>query len=163
MRESSTAAHVFILFTLIVGLLVAVYPIPHEAAVIRPELVCLLVIFWVTSLPQYMGIFYAWCIGLLQDIVEGAVWGAHAMALAVVAYICIMAYQRIKNYAVMHQTMWVFVLVGFHQVLVNWIQSMASYHGTTFDLLVSTAMSAIFWPVVYITINRLLDLYRLRL
>lgn len=161
MQNSPRLTHGLILFTVLFGLLFAVFPLPEQASALRPEFICLLVIYWVTNMPQYVGIFYAWCIGLFQDMVEGTVWGAHAMALAIVAYICIMAYQRIKNYSVWHQTMWVFVLVGFHQVIVNWVQSMASYHSDTLCLIISTLVSAVFWPVVYLSISRIRSLYRL--
>lgn len=163
MRHSPYLIHGVILGSIFLGLVFAVFPLPVKAGALRPEFICLLCIFWVTNMPQYVGIFYAWCIGLMQDIVEGTVWGAHAMALAIVAYICIMAYQRIKNYSIWHQALWIFVLVGFHQVIVNWIQSMAGYHNDTVSLLVSTAISAVFWPLVFVLISKLLSLYRIPL
>lgn len=161
-RTDPLVVQSMVIGSILLGLLIAVYPISPELSSIRPEIICLLVIYWVTNLPQHVGIVYAWCIGFFQDIVEGTVWGAHAMALAIVAYICVMAYQRIKNYSVWHQTIWIFVLVGFHQVNVNWIQSMAGYHSSTLCLILSTAVSALCWPLVYFVIRRLQLLYRIQ-
>lgn len=129
---------------------------------LRPELVCLLVIYWVTNLPQYMGVIYAWSVGLAQDVIAGGVWGGHAMALAIVAYICLVSFQRIKNYSVWHQSLWVFILVGLHQVIVNWIQGLLGYRSDPFHVILSTTISAMFWPVLYIGVTRIRFIYRMQ-
>lgn len=142
------------------ALLLAIFPLSGVAQTLRPELVCLLVIYWVIFSPHYFGVFYAWGLGLLQDMVEGVAWGAHAMALAIVAYMCLVAHLRMKNYSIWHQTLWVFVLVGFHQVMVNWIQSLAGYKSTPSDILISTMVSALLWPLVLFVLGRIRRSYR---
>ncbi len=147
--------------TFILAIFVAIYPFSDVFTELRPEFVCLLVIYWVTNVPQNFGVLFAWCVGLIQDVVEGIPWGAHAMALAIVAYVCLVAYQRIKNYSVWHQTLWVFVLVGFHQVIVNWVQGLAGYDTTPKTLLLSAMVSALFWPILFISIMRIRVKHRL--
>lgn len=155
MARSVVRLYSLIAASVALGLLFSVYPLDPGFNSLRPELLCLLVIYWVTNLPLRLGVFFATAIGLLQDIVEGVVWGAHAAALAMVAYVCIRAYQRIKNYSVWHQALWIFVFVGIHQVIVNWFQGMAGYRQPPIDLLISTAISALFWPLIYLGINRI--------
>lgn len=159
--KSKRGLYVLVFMSCVVALFVAIYPMSVNFAELRPELICLLVIYWITSTPQYFGVFFAWCIGLLQDVIEGTVWGAHALALAIVAYICMAAYRRMKNYSVWHQTLWVFVLVGFHQVITNWVQSLAGYEATTKVLVLSSVVSALFWPLLCVTLFRLRLKYRL--
>lgn len=155
MAHSVLRIYTLVGISVALGLLVSVYPLDPSFNSLRPEVLCLLVIYWVTHLPLRLGIFFAAAIGLLQDIVEGAVWGAHATGLAIVAYVCIRAYQRIKNYSVWHQALWIFVFVGIHQVLVNWFQGVAGYRQLPVDLVISTAISALFWPLVYLGVNRI--------
>lgn len=143
-----------------IALLIAIYPLSTGYSGLRPEFVCLLVIYWLISAPQYFGVFFSWMIGMAQDLIEGIVWGGHALALSIVAYICMVAYQRIKSYSLWHQTLWVFVLVGFHQVTVNWIQGLAGYRATPADLILSTIVSALFWPPLYLGMGRLRLRYR---
>jgi len=146
--------------SLVAGIFVSIFPLPASVSGLRPELLCLLVVYWVTTAPQYFGVFFAWMVGMVQDVVEGVTWGGHASALAIVAYICLVAYQRIKNYSVWHQTLWVFVLVGFHQVMVNWVQGLAGYRATPMELILSTSVSALFWPALFYCITRIRHIYR---
>jgi len=156
----SATLYWFMVLSVSVGMFAAVFPFSPNYSVLRPELLCLLVIYWVSQTPQYAGVLFAWSVGIAQDVIEGITWGGHAMALAIVAYICIVAHQRIKNYSVWHQTLWVFVLVGFHQVMVNWMQSLAGYKSAPLGLIISTAVSALFWPLLYLLLTRMRLNYR---
>lgn len=161
MQNSSAPLFTLVVLSCLVALLVAVFPLPYGYASLRPEMVCLLVLYWVMYAPEHVGVFMAFAIGLLQDVVEGTVWGAHALALTVLAYICLVSYQRIRSYSLWHQTLWVFVLVGTHQVLVNWVQGLAGYHAGVSQMLLPTVFSALCWPLVIYTLNQLRRRYRL--
>lgn len=155
MSNSVLRLYTLISLSVMLGLLVSIYPLSPAFNSLRPELLCLLVIYWVTNLPLRLGIFFSASVGLMQDLVEGVVWGAHAAGLAMVAYVCIRAYQRIKNYSVWHQALWIFVFVGIHQIIVNWFQGLAGYRQPPLDLLISTAISALFWPLLHFGFNRI--------
>lgn len=158
---ASLLFHLFICVSVVLSLLFSIYPLSPELSSLRPELLCLLLIYWTSNKPQHIGMMYAWGAGLLQDIVEGSVWGAHGMALAIVAYICIVSHQRIKNYSVWHQSIWVFVLVGVHQVVINWMQGLEGYNSPPLYLVLSTVISALCWPLISIGIGQIRVLYRI--
>lgn len=160
MQGEKSGPWVIMVVSFLVALVVAVYPLSGDFGYLRPELVCMLVIYWIMHSPQHLGLLFAWVVGLIQDVVETGVWGAHAMALTLLAYICLMSYQRIRNYSVWHQSLWVFVLVGTHQVVVNWVQGMAGYRTPVHLLLLPTAMSALLWPVMIFLFLRLRLRYR---
>ncbi len=144
-----------LLTSLLVSVFIAVYPLPESLEYLRPEVTCLVVIYWVMRSPHTLGLIFAFAVGLLLDVVELTVWGAHALALTMLAYICLMSYQRIRNYSVWHQSMWIFVLVGIHQVVVNWVQSLAGYRSPAHLLLLSSVMSALCWPLLVFIYHRL--------
>ena len=153
-------------YTLIMGcylvaLLVAVYPLSYQFSVFRPELVCLLTIYWVTQFPLKIGMGFAAFIGLLQDIIEGSIWGGHMLALTIIAYICLLSYQRIKNYSIWHQSFWMFVLVGIHQIVINWVQGLAGYRSDTPDMVFSITISALCWPLLFSCMSRMRYIYRI--
>lgn len=135
------------------ALLVAIYPFSQPLAWLRPALVCLLVIFWVLWTPRPLGVGAAWLIGLLQDVLEGNVWGAHAVGLAVVAYICLVSYRRLRSYSLSQQTFWVMVFVGVHQLVVNWIQGVGGASVPASHVLGSTLVSALCWPFLVLCMN----------
>ncbi|ACR12378.1 rod shape-determining protein MreD [Teredinibacter turnerae] len=142
------------------GLVFAVLPLTQDFSYLRPELLCLLVIFWVMNSPEQLGMTFGFLVGLLQDVVELGVWGGHAMALTIIAYICLMSYQRIRSYSVWHQSLWVFILVGVHQVVVNWVQGIAGYRTPAHYLVLPTLMTALCWPLVVFFFLRIRHLYR---
>lgn len=141
--------------SLLLASLVAIVPLPLKYFVLRPELVCLLVIYWVINTPQHLGVTFAFFTGLAVDLIEHTVWGAHALGLAVLAYVCLNAYQRIVSYSIWHQTLWVSVLVGVHQVLVSWVQSLNGYQSPMSALVASIIISTLLWPILVLGFLRL--------
>ncbi|MGI1677226.1 MAG: rod shape-determining protein MreD [Cellvibrionaceae bacterium] len=140
-------------FSFFVALLLAVFPLPVTWAWYRPEFVALLVIYWVMALPQNVGVGMAFIVGLLQDIAEYAVLGQHALALVAVAYVCMLSYRRIRNYALWQQSAWVFVLVGLHQLFWNWVHGFDGPAAQSLIFLVPALVSALAWPLVLIVME----------
>jgi len=134
----------------LVALVLAVLPIPDSWAWFRPEFVALLVIYWVLVLPQQVGVGVAFAVGIVQDIVEYSVLGTHALSLVAVAYVCVLAYRRIRNYALWQQSLWVFILVGLHQLFWNWIHNFSGNSAESLIFLVPALVSALIWPFVLI-------------
>lgn len=155
-----TGFYILIFTSFLLAFFVAIFPFSGVVLSLRPELICVLVIYWTITHPQNIGVLCAWGIGLSQDLVEGVTWGAHALALAIVAYICLAAHLRMKNYSIWHQSLWVFVLIGFHQVIVNWVQGLSGYKSTPADILVSTTISALLWPLVLFIMGRIRRTYQ---
>jgi rod shape-determining protein MreD len=146
---------------LLVALLIAIYPLNPAISVYRPEVLCLVVIYWVLHSPHQFGVGVAWFAGLLQDLVEDGVWGGHALALALVAYICLMSYQRLRSYSIGQQTFWIFVFVGIHQLFVNWIQGLDNYGGPARHMAISAMVSAACWPLLVICMRLVQRRYRI--
>jgi len=137
-----------ILLSFALALLLSVYPLPDAWQWFRPEFVALLVIYWVTALPDRIGVGAAFVVGLLQDLVENAVPGQHALALVALSYVCLLSYQRIRNYALWQQSAWVFILIGIHQLFWNWVHSLAGPAAQSLIFLVPALVSALLWPFV---------------
>lgn len=134
----------------LVALILAVFPLPSSWAWFRPEFVALVVIYWVLVLPQQVGVGVAFVAGIIQDIVEFSVLGQHALSLVAVAYVCGLAYQRIRNYALWQQSLWVFILVGLHQLFWNWIHNFSGIAAESLIFLVPALVSALIWPFVLV-------------
>lgn len=143
------------------AMLFAIVPLRPEYQMLRPELVCLVVIYWVVCVPQHLGVSFAAIIGLFQGLLEQLVFGAHTLALAIVAYIVVISYQRIKNYSLWHQTFWVSILIGLHQIIVNWLYSLMGYGEVLTPLLLSTLISTLCWPVLMLGMQFIRLRYRL--
>jgi rod shape-determining protein MreD len=152
---------ILIAVSVLLAMLFAIYPLPLSWSNYRPEILCLVIIYWVLHKPEQVGVGFAWLVGMVQDVVEDGVWGGHAVALALVAYICLMSYRRLRIYSLVQQAVWVFVFVGVHQVLVNWIQSLDGYAGQVRYLTISAMATALVWPFLALSLDFVQRRYRL--
>ena len=143
------------------ALLFLVVPLPFESRWWRPELVALLVVFWATFQPQYFGVFSAWLVGLLLDIVSLSPLGLHTLGLMVIAYISYLSYQRVRSYAIWQQAAWVFVLVGIYRLFDNWANSSIGINVDTNTLLLTALITAFLWPLLVVVLEKLIRVFRL--
>ncbi len=144
------------------ALLLAVAVIPLQYVWLRPEFVCLVLLYWTLYTPQHIGVGLAWLAGLLEDLAVGGVWGAHALALAVVALVAQIAYQRLCSYSIWQQCFWIFMLVGVHQLFANWLESLHGVGGPIGLVMLPTVISALCWPLLVMVLHQLRRHYHLQ-
>jgi len=129
-----------------VAFLLAVIEMPSWLIWARPEWVTLVLIYWIVALPQRVGLWTAFSVGLLLDALRGDVIGQNALALLVVGYVCVMVYQRMRNYSLWQQALLVFVLVGLSEMVDRWVGSFSQSNTPSLQFLLSSFCSAIIWP-----------------
>ena len=141
--------------TLVIAILLSVIPLPEWARWARPEWVAMVLIYWVIALPHRIGIGSAFVTGLVLDVVEGSPLGENAFALAIVAYLALILYQRLRMYAFWQQSGIVFVLIGLNQLLCHWVQTLTAKVAPTMLFLLPALVSALLWPTVMLTLRRI--------
>ena len=151
-----------IVLTFVAAGMLAVVPLPAWLLWARPEWVALVLIYWVVALPQRIGVLWAAGVGLLLDLVEGAVLGQNALALAVVAFLGLVLYQRVRLYNLWQQAGVVFMLLGINQLLGQWVQNLTGQGAQTLLFLMPALMGALLWPGVFILLRFLRRYYRVR-
>ena len=140
-----------IIATFVLAALFTVLPLPEWLEAYRPEWVALVVIYWVMALPDRIGLFTAWIVGFFIDVLEGSLLGLNALALALVAYLALSLYQRMRMFTAIQQSSTILILVGIHQLLSFWVLT-ANSENTAPNLIfmVSALSSAIIWPFVFL-------------
>lgn len=144
-----------IISSLLIAFLLTVAPIELSWRSYRPEFVVLLVIYWSMFAPQYFGLVSTWLVGFCLDILEFVPLGYNSMGLLLISYISYLVYQRMRNYVIWHQAVWVFVLVGIFQLFSNWL---GSFIGRTSDnplFLITVLSSALVWPLLVVVMGRI--------
>jgi len=148
--------------TFLLAALLTVLPLPEWMESYRPEWVALVVIYWVMALPERIGLFTAWISGFFLDVVEGSLLGMNALALALVAYLALSLYQRMRMFTAVQQSSTVLILVGIHQLLSFWVLT-ANSQNTAPNLIfmISALSSAIVWPFVFLGLRFLRRTFRI--
>ena len=137
-----------IIGSLIPAFVLSVFPIDPDWRWLRLEFVVLIVIYWLVHEPQYFGLYVAWWVGLLQDIIQLDILGPNALLLSTVAYICQLFYRRIQNYGIWQQSGLIFVLIGVHSFFNHWINGLTDSDVSTPAILVNALITAFLWPLV---------------
>lgn len=150
-----------ILGTFVLAALLTVFPLPAWLEAYRPEWVALVVIYWVMALPDRIGLFTAWIVGFFLDVLEGSLLGLNALALALVAYLALSLYQRMRMFTAIQQSSTILILVGIHQLLAFWVLT-ANSQNTAPNLIfmISALSSAIVWPFVFFGLRYLRRSFR---
>lgn len=160
MVEQEAHGYWVILLTFVLGLVLAVLPLPQWLLWGRPEWLALIVIYWTIAVPDKVGIFTGLVMGLLLDVLEGAVLGQNALALAATAFLASILYQRLRVFSLWQQAAIVFVLVGINQLLCQWVQNLEGAGARSLLFLLPAVSSGLLWPVLLPLLRGLRRRYR---
>lgn len=112
-----------------------------------PDLLALVVAFWSVHQPRKVGIGIAWIMGLLMDAANAVLFGQHALAYAVLAFLAHALHRRILWFGLGQQALHILpllLLCQFVQVGVGMIAG-GTFPGWTFFL--GSFIAAALWPL----------------
>lgn len=79
-----------LLITIVLSFIVAsslsVYPLSQSLSILRPLFMIMVLIFWLLFHPRYVGVFTAFTIGLIADLLTDSHLGQQAFAAVAVAF-----------------------------------------------------------------------------
>ncbi len=145
----------------LVAALLAVVPLPEWLQWARPEWVALTLLYWCLALPHRVGLFTALLLGVLMDALEGAVLGQNAFSLTVLALCALLVYQRLRVFSLWQQCGVVFVIIGLHQLIGQWVQNLEGAGARSLLFLLPALSSALLWPVVLQVLRSVRRYYRI--
>ncbi|MCP5419398.1 MAG: rod shape-determining protein MreD [Gammaproteobacteria bacterium] len=144
-----------ILFSFIVALLLTIIPLPLWVDRIRPDWMCLVLIYWCMALPHRVGVGAGWLMGLLLDAAQGTLLGQHALALAVVGFLTLKTYRRVRVLPLWQQSFTILAFVAVNQFLVFWINGIVGYPAPDFWYLAPALGSMLMWPWIFVILRDL--------
>ena len=139
-------AHWLVWVSVSLAAVLSLLPMPEILATGRPAWVPLVVIFWILALPQHYGLFFAWAVGLVMDVLYGTVFGQGAMAMLFMALAVNQLHRRLKMYPWWQQCFMVLVIVGLYQLTTLWIGNATGRLNPSLLYLLPSVTSALLWP-----------------
>ena len=73
--------------SVVLALLLGLVPLPALLQPVRPYWLALVLAYWVIEEPDKVGLGFAFCIGLVADLLYGGILGEQALRLVVMAFI----------------------------------------------------------------------------
>jgi rod shape-determining protein MreD len=73
--------------SLLAALLLGLLPLPLALQPLRPFWLALVLAYWLIEAPERVGLGFAFCVGLVADVVYGGLLGEQALRLVILAFI----------------------------------------------------------------------------
>jgi len=143
-----------ILLTFLCAWMLMLFPIPYDWYWLKPAWLSLVLIYWIFTLPQNVGMVTAWGVGLVLDILEGGILGRYALAMVVVAFLARLLRYRLKFFPFWQQALAILLIVGSGSVVLFLVQWLTGHPPRTLLYWVPTLVSVLLWPVVYRVLRR---------
>ena len=139
--------------TFAVALVLSVVPVPEWAEQFRPDWVGLVLIYWCMALPHRFGIGTGWMVGLLQDVLYGALMGQYALSRSIIAFIAVKLHLRVRVYPPWQQAIAVLALLAIGQLFVVWVRSIIGKPTLGFHTWTPIIVSMVMWPWIFIILR----------
>ena len=130
-----------------VAMVLMVISLPESVLVFRPDFVALLLIYLCWYHSENIGIFTAFVVGLLVDVLTFGVLGQHALAKVVVAYLAIRFKPGSSRTKAHLQAFAVFALLCAHALVISLTMLYANDGSSSLALWIVPLSSAMLWFV----------------
>ena len=139
----------FVWFSLGIGLLLSVAPMPEFMSVGRPLWLGLVIGYWSLAAPQRVGMTRVWLLGLAADVLYGTPLGQNALVLALIVFMLMSLHQRLRMFPVWQQSLVLLVVFGLAQLVQLWLNTLTGNRPPTLLFLFPALVSALLWPWVF--------------
>ena len=150
MNRKTARTYYVLIGSFVVAIILTIMPIPVQAEPFRPEWILLLVIYWSMTTPRMIGIGSAWVIGLLVDVLRGALLAQHALGFALTAYISIRFHQRVRVYPLHQQALFIAIILLPYMSATLWVYGALGQASDSWTYWAPVLTSAIAWPFISI-------------
>ena len=145
--ESDAPGGLWVLLSLILAMILRILPWSPPLSAFNPDWVALILLFWTLTLPERLGIFRAWLIGLLVDALTARHLGQHALAYSVMAYLSLSGRSSLIVLRKPVQMLWILGLLLLGQTLILWTQPAALAPDFQLSYWYPSLIGALIWPL----------------
>lgn len=147
------------LCSVVMAMCLKVLPLWPALQVWNPDWVLLVLMYWVLSVPYKCGVFNAWIVGIFTDVLTGRPFGQYALVYALISYVCLKFYKRVRHFPLLQQGVFIFGCLLAAQIGVFWIDSIHKPARFQWEFILPTISGTLIWPVAgmllrHIYVNR---------
>ncbi len=143
----------FIALTLLFGMILSVIPLPQSIVWWRPAWVFMILFFWITVAPTYVGVISAFFVGLLVDLLSGTLLGFHALVFSLCAFFLLYFYVKINGLPIWQRTLLLAAMLFTGYLLQTWVYELIGVPIGFWHFLLPTLTSSLLWPWIYLLLR----------
>lgn len=130
-----------------------VYPLNPSIATLRPMVMIMVLIFWLLFQPRYVGIFTAFTIGIIADLLMDTHLGQQAFSAVVVALVIKITSIYVRQLNTL--SAWLIASLGLIVFQISlWVLQMFIQNVFIAQSALSLLMSIISWPLVLLVLRK---------
>ena len=142
-----------VILSFVVASSLNVYPLSPTMATLRPMVMIMVLIFWLLFQPRYIGVFSAFTIGLIADLLLDTRLGQQAFAAVVVALVIKISSIYIRQ--LNSTSAWLMAtvaLIAFQLSL--WLLQVITQNVFVVQSGLSILMSILSWPLILLSLRK---------
>ncbi len=137
-------------------------PLPESLVNFKPQWFVLTFIYWNLAIPHRIGVLITIGLGLVLDVLEGSVFGRHAISLLFVHFFCAAGYQRFRVFTTLQQCLLIFGVTGIYLIIYYWLGTFVNPNEKDIAFFGSAISSAIVWPIVFTALRFFRRRYKIK-
>lgn len=153
---------VLISITLFIGLILMIFPLPNAVVWYRPEWTLMILLFWLTSIPDRVGIVAAWFVGMLVDLSLGTTLGLHALIYTLVAYFVLKFHMVMRGFSMSQKTLLILLMTSFCLAVQYWAVAHPNMTSSVWKYWSPILTTSLFWPWTFLLLRAYQAHFRIR-
>lgn len=142
-----------IALSLIVASSLSVYPLSQYLSTLRPMFMIMVLVFWLLFQPRYVGVFIAFAVGLIADLLTDSRLGQQAFAAVIMAFAIRLTSFYLKQLNTISAWL-VAALSLFVFQLTLWILQIITQSTFVAQSAFSLVLSIVSWPLVLLALRK---------
>jgi len=141
------------LFSIVIALALTLMPLPSNIEQYQPEWLLLFLIFWVVRKPETYGLGTVWILGLILDVIRGALLGQHALGFVISCYLCQQFHQRAHLFSMPQQCILIPLALLPHFILSYLVYGLLDQSPSSWHYWLPIISSTAIWPIISILLG----------
>lgn len=149
MPHPNSLSNLYFMTTIAAAMVLRVMSVGPAIDSFNPDWIVLVLIYWAIALPDRFGVFTAWSVGLLTDVLTGRLLGQYALIYALIAYFCIRGHRRLRQFPLIQQCGFVFCCLLGAQTIIFGLESLQAGNRLSLDFWYPVVSGTLAWPLMF--------------
>lgn len=155
MSAHNPLAFLYFLVTIGAAMVFRVMSIFPEIDEFNPDWIVLALIYWSIALPERIGVFTAFWVGLVTDVLTGHLLGQYALIYALISYLSIKEHRRLRQFPLPQQCIFVLFALICGQSLLFGTESMQAANRLPPSFWYPVLSGTLAWPLVFLILRKI--------